>query len=230
MITDRPVRQSRRQLLLQRLESRVLFDGVPDQPVAAEPAAETAEFATAEPDPAPDGSAAADMAEPTGRLLLSSSAAVASRELVVVDTSVDGFELLANDLLEQTGPERSLEFLYLNSSVNGLEFLSEILAARTQVDALHIISHGSEGTFRLGNQWITASVLNHNADQISQWSSAFTEDADILIYGCDVASSEAGVGLANRLAELTKADVALSADLTGSIWRRLGSRICNRTH
>ncbi len=39
---------------------------------------------------------------------------------------------------------------------------------------------------------------------------ALSESGDILIYGCDVAVSEYGQGLVDRIAELTGGDVAAS--------------------
>ena len=45
--------------------------------------------------------------------------------------------------------------------------------------------------------------------------SAF-EDADILIYGCDVAAGSTGRAFIDLLAQLTEADVAASTDTTGA--------------
>ena len=45
------------------------------------------------------------------------------------------------------------------------------------------------------------------ADAIATWCDALTADGDILIYGCDVASSAQGEQLIEALAELTGADL-----------------------
>ncbi|MCP4377420.1 MAG: DUF4347 domain-containing protein, partial [bacterium] len=50
---------------------------------------------------------------------------------------------------------------------------------------------------------------------ISAWGNALGEDADILLYGCNIAVGEDGRNLTDTLAELTGADVAASDDLTG---------------
>ena len=52
-------------------------------------------------------------------------------------------------------------------------------------------------------------------DQFLAWSNALADDADILIYGCNLAASESGEMLVESLASLTGADVAASDDLTG---------------
>ncbi len=58
--------------------------------------------------------------------------------------------------------------------------------------------------------------LLKNATQIKGWGRALSADADILIYGCDVAQQRSGKALIDALARLTGADVAASEDLTGA--------------
>ena len=58
--------------------------------------------------------------------------------------------------------------------------------------------------------------LGNYAGDISRWANSLTADADILLYGCDVASSEGGEGFLHSLSALTGADVAASTDTTGS--------------
>ena len=48
------------------------------------------------------------------------------------------------------------------------------------------------------------------------WGDSLTADADILIYGCNLAESDEGRELLQDIALLTEADVAASTDLTGS--------------
>ena len=54
------------------------------------------------------------------------------------------------------------------------------------------------------------------AAQIASWGDALSADADVLLYGCDVAASADGRALVGGLAQLTGADVAASDDLTGA--------------
>ena len=44
---------------------------------------------------------------------------------------------------------------------------------------------------------------------------SLTDDGDILFYGCNVASTEGGKTLINKISEITKADIAASDDVTG---------------
>ena len=58
-------------------------------------------------------------------------------------------------------------------------------------------------------------TLVQRAAEIESWSHALTADADLLIYGCDIAATQAGEALVSGLAALTGADVAASDDTTG---------------
>ena len=59
------------------------------------------------------------------------------------------------------------------------------------------------------------SIRNEHADELAIIRSALSENADLLLYGCDFAGDEAGRALTDSIAELTGADVAASTDLTG---------------
>jgi len=50
---------------------------------------------------------------------------------------------------------------------------------------------------------------------LSTWSTLLQDDADILLFGCNVGEGELGYSFVKTLAELTGADVAASDDLTG---------------
>ncbi len=54
------------------------------------------------------------------------------------------------------------------------------------------------------------------ANQLQSWSSALSNDADILLFGCDIASGEPGNNFIHQIASLTGADVAASTNLTGN--------------
>ncbi|MEG4521144.1 DUF4347 domain-containing protein, partial [Microcoleus sp. AT9_A5] len=100
--------------------------------------------------------------------------------------------------------------------MSGIEQITNALANQKDIEAVHILSHGNQGSFQLG-----ADVLNENDietfnTQLKQWGKALTENGDILLYGCDVAATETGNNFVKRLSELTGADVAASNDLTGN--------------
>ncbi|MGK7912589.1 MAG: heparin lyase I family protein, partial [Synechococcus sp.] len=62
---------------------------------------------------------------------------------------------------------------------------------------------------------ISAAALNQYSDELQQWQTALSENADILFYGCNVAAGQKGATFLNQIGELTGADIAASNDLTG---------------
>ena len=93
--------------------------------------------------------------------------------------------------------------------------ITQTLAGRQDVSAVHIVSHGADGSVQLGKTSLDFDSLLKNGSKIKGWGAALTADADILIYGCNVAQSDAGRSLVEALARLTGADVAASDDVTG---------------
>ena len=136
--------------------------------------------------------------------------AITITDLLVIDTSVDNYEDLIAEL-----DKPGLEIQFINSNEDGVEQLSHILKNYSNLNSLHILSHGSAGQLSLGNSQLNSENLAEYEDAISQWSSSFAEGADILIYGCDLAGNVQGQNLVERLSELTGTDIAASDDITG---------------
>ncbi len=84
------------------------------------------------------------------------------------------------------------------------------------VDAIHLLSHGSNGRVHLGEQTLAADTIDAHTDVLQQIGAALTEEGDFLLYGCHVAQDAAGVEFLGRLAQATGADVAASDDATGA--------------
>ena len=141
-------------------------------------------------------------------------------EVVFIDLRVqDRFQILA-DIQQQNTDGRSIEVVLLDTERDGVAQIGDFLGRHQNVDAVHIISHGSAGSVQLGAGLLDFDSLLKNASGIKQWGNALSDQADILIYGCDLADSEAGQSLIGALGRLTGADVAASDDATGAA--RLG--------
>ena len=143
------------------------------------------------------------------------TAAEARRELVIVNDDVADYEQLVADL-QGSDDNRIIEVVVLDTDRDGIEQVSEILAERSDVAAVHFITHGSEGQINLGNSRLTSTTLEENSDAVAGWGNALTESGDILFYGCKIAADGDGQSLLKNIAELTGAEVAASDDLTGS--------------
>ena len=138
-----------------------------------------------------------------------------SPEIVFVDSAVNNYQQLVDDLRADTNGDRNFEVIMLERERDGIEQISTLLQGYDNVGAMHIISHGSDGSIQLGNTSLTADRLQQNSLGIALWANAFSESGDILIYGCDLAASEVGQNLIDELGALTLTDVAASEDLTG---------------
>ena len=91
----------------------------------------------------------------------------------------------------------------------------KLLADRSDLAAVHFITHGADGQINLGNSWLNSTTLQQNSDAVAAWGNALTESGDILFYGCNIAADSGGQNLLANIAKLTGADVAASDDNTG---------------
>ncbi|MFB8794739.1 MAG: Ig-like domain-containing protein [Microcoleus sp.] len=132
-----------------------------------------------------------------------------NKQIIFVDSSVQDYRSLIQGI-------DGAQIVILKENSSAIDQITNALADQKDIEAVHIVSHGSEGSLKLG-----ADVLNeHNLEnfnaQIKQWGNALTANGDILLYGCDVAAGEAGENFVKRLSEITGADVAASTDKTGN--------------
>ncbi|MCP4125694.1 MAG: DUF4347 domain-containing protein, partial [Gammaproteobacteria bacterium] len=217
--------------IVEALEPRILFSadlfgGALDAPDANDPLADQLDAAVSlleiPPQEQQTRQAEDSLEEPTSQteqpdqLVDSSTTAEPQRtELVLVDTATDNYQQLLDDLLTQTDANRHLEVVLLDSELSGIDQISETLLAYQNLDAIHLISHGSDGIINIGNTALNSELLNQSRVEITAWSEALNEQGDLLIYGCNLAASEAGQSFINTLAQLTGADIAASDDLTG---------------
>ena len=135
-----------------------------------------------------------------------------STEVVFVDPTVPDYE----SLLAGMGP--NVEVVVLDASRDGVEQIAESLTGRSGIDAIHLISHGDAGTLQLGTGTLNAETMSTRyADEFTTIQQALSEQADILVYGCNFAEGDVGQAAVARLAELTGADVAANSDRTGHI-------------
>ncbi|MBO5959762.1 MAG: DUF4347 domain-containing protein, partial [Lentisphaeria bacterium] len=132
------------------------------------------------------------------------------RILVVLNSSVENADSIVNDLGD------NVEVLKLTAGTDALDTINDYLDEHTDTkySAIHLVSHGSEGYITLNGEKIDSTTLNP-----ADWKAIgehLTDDADLLVYGCDTAKSDEGRALVQTIANLTGADVAASIDSTGA--------------
>src|ERR1700749_706565 len=182
----------RRSSQLRSLEQRFMFDGA-----AATEASHAAVVAL----PAPVEVRAADPSRDHGR-----------KEAVFIDTSVKDYKQLDAQVPE------GMAVIEIDGSHDGLAQIAQWAATQRGYDAIHILSHGSEGQLNLGTGLLDEHALQADATQqeLAALGSMLKPDGDLLLYGCDVAAGTDGARFVADLAAATGADVAASTDATGA--------------
>jgi trimeric autotransporter adhesin len=186
--------------ILEELEPRILYSA--DSPLALLGGLETAAIVETRIAPAP-------------------AVTAAPHEFVFIDPRVADSDRLLADLQAQRTAGRALDIVMLDPQRDGIGQISEALVGQHDISAIHILSDGADGKVSLGAGALDAQSVSQSAVLIRGWGSALTADADVLIYGCDVAATGQGRALVESIAALTGADVAASSDATGSA--RLGA-------
>lgn len=129
--------------------------------------------------------------------------------LLFIDQSVAAYQSFA------TAAAPGTEVYLLDATQDAIAQITQVLSGRSDISSLHILSHGASGRLELGPTDLSLATLTAYTQQISTWATAFTDNADILLYGCNVAAGEMGQAFVQILSQLTQADVAASTDITG---------------
>ena len=138
------------------------------------------------------------------------------QELVIIDTRAPNYQQLYNDLIEAQHQGRNIHIVILDAHRDGIDQINEALTTYNELDAVHIVAHGDDAQLHLGSTQLDKHTLRDRSTDISQWKNAFSEDGDLMIYGCNFAETAEGKKLINALGYLTATDVAASDDLTGN--------------
>lgn len=134
--------------------------------------------------------------------------ATSHKEVVFISTSVADYQTLVDQIPAVT------KVVLLDSSKDGLTQMAEWAQTHHGYDAIHIISHGSEGQISLGTLTLNTTTAASRSADLATLGSALTEDGELLLYGCDIGATGSGTFL-QLLHDTTGADIAASNDHTG---------------
>ena len=155
---------------------------------------------------------------------------IAAKQIIIVDPTVQNYQQLVADIPADT------QVVVLDETRDGVEQITEILADTSNLSAVHILSHGSQGSLKLGATYLNSENLESYSTLLQQWQANLSENADILWYACDLVGAPAlisstegkeesqspftrgaeGSSFIQKLSEITGADIAASNDKTGS--------------
>jgi hypothetical protein len=135
-------------------------------------------------------------------------------DFALIDDSLQNIDSLLKSLKPDTEA-----VVYNNQQISPADLLNSISdwarKNNSTIDTMSILSHGTSGSFDLGNQWVSLSTLADSAEAWEQLGSVMTPGGDINIFGCDLASGGSGRELIDNIGLLSGANVFASVDDTG---------------
>ena len=197
-------RKNLKKPMISALEQRILFDGA--AVATAVDVLDNSSFT-----PTNDSTTTNDMTNNNAENSVHEAQAVqgfekSRKEVAFVDVTVKDYQTLVDGVGE--GVETYL--------VSSLDEIKSILENETNIDAIHILSHGETGEITVGNDVLNKDTLQNFDAVLQSMKTSLTGNGDILLYGCNVANDGSGEEFITELATITEADVAASDDLTGS--------------
>ena len=132
------------------------------------------------------------------------------KSIAFVDTRVADYLSLIAAL------DPGIDVYILDGGLDGIGQIADVMAGYSGVEALHIISHGSEASLLIGSSAFDAESLEAHRADLARIGRSLSAEADILLYGCNVAAGSLGQSFVQAIAAATDADVAASVDVTGA--------------
>jgi uncharacterized repeat protein (TIGR01451 family) len=130
--------------------------------------------------------------------------------IAFIDQGVEDWEQLVTGVTESVIP------VTINSASDGIEQITEVLAHYQDLDGIHLVAHGAPGQLHLGTALLSTTTLERYKHAIQQWTKALSEQASLLIYGCQVAAGESGHHFLQQLNAWVKLPTAASDKKVGS--------------
>ena len=132
-----------------------------------------------------------------------------TKQIIFVDSAVQDYQTLIQDT-------SGAQIVILNENSHAIEQITTALANQSDIKSIHILSHGTPGSLNIGSETLNNQNLPLFSNEIQQWGKALAKNADILLYGCEVAATEIGLQFIQNLHQLTGANIAASNNKTGN--------------
>lgn len=143
-----------------------------------------------------------------GNILLNTS--LFAKEVLVIDKGVSDYQFFVDNVKE------GIDIIFLESDGDELSQMASALQKYQALDAIHVVSHGVPGELSLGKSRLTNDAITRYSAEMRLIGNTLNQNADILLYACDVAKGIKGQAFISALATATKADVIASNNSTGA--------------
>jgi hypothetical protein len=144
----------------------------------------------------------------------SDSPSFPGQSIVFIDAAVHDIPTLVNGIIPGAA------VVLLDAHQDGMAQITAAMRLYSDICAIHIVSHGSPGCLYLGNAELSLDTLGKYATHLKTWSTIFktasTSFPALLLYGCNVASGDAGEEFVYKLHQLVGASITASANRVGS--------------
>ena len=94
-------------------------------------------------------SASGEFVNPTSIEAEHATAQQTRHEIAFVDTATPDYQALVEDLKSQSSQGRQIDVVLLDNRTNGIEQITNCLRETKEIDAIHVISHGADGTIQV---------------------------------------------------------------------------------
>ena len=135
-----------------------------------------------------------------------------SSTAVFIDTSIQDYSSLIEGL------NRDVDVYVVDQQPDAIEQITDVLKHHSNLESVHIVSHGTPGCLYLGNTELSLNSLEYYQSLLQQWFSASTcgLSPSLVIYGCNAAAGDAGEEFFAKLRHITGAQLYGAAQKVGS--------------
>ena len=134
-----------------------------------------------------------------------------TKNIVFIDFRISSYQSLIDGLTEPA------EVFLLDGESDGLAQMAARLQGRSGIDAIHVISRGSQEALYLGSTVLDSGNLASYGVQLASIGGSLTDTEYILLYGCNMAKGDIGLQFITSPAQYPGTDVAASDDATGAV-------------
>ncbi|HEY0891904.1 MAG TPA: DUF4347 domain-containing protein, partial [Cellvibrio sp.] len=96
-------------------------------------------------------------------------------EIIYVDPHVDDSQQLIDAM------PRAARVVMLDANKNGFKQIADDLAVQSDVDAIHLISHGRAGAVQAGDSWLSAQTIAENSGSLKRIGELLGPNGDFLL-------------------------------------------------
>src|SRR4028118_41920 len=94
---------------------------------------------------------------------------VSGTAIAFIDTQVENYQSLIGGVTPGT------EVVVLDGNRDAIDQITQILALRSNIDSIHIISHGAPGSLQLGDVRFSLEDIECDRQDLQQWFSQRTD-------------------------------------------------------